>query len=334
MVATSQSEPAVIDQATHSGRRLRLPDWRRWSRRKRALAVAIVAFGLACLLYLWLPYRVAVVQLVFWLGGSRVMIPMEYASLDSPEYQPLSQSDDYPPDAEVLGLELGGQVKAIPVKRLAWRLVLNDVLAGEPIVVTLCTVTDAAIAYRAGVDNRTLHFTPARIARNNLVLRDRQTGTNWQQFTGQAIDGPLAGACLERIPLWRGPLSLWRQRHPKAEILKAIGHDHDCCAPNDTCPVMSFFPTEPFLLQSPTHEDARLARKERVLALDVGGQPVAVCRDSPVGPDDAGPGLRIWCYWFAWIEFHPNTELATQWDSATADRFRQDYFDSPKEPKP
>ncbi len=283
---------------------------RRWSKKKKALVIALSGLAVAGLLYLWLPYRVAMLQAFFWLGGSRLMIPTEYSALGSPEYIPVAQVGAYPPDAEILGLELNGEARAIPVKRIAWHLVINDGVGRERIVVTHCTVTDAALAYRARSGNKVLRFTPARLARNNLVMRDLETGSSWQQFTGVATDGPLAGARLDRIPLWRGRLEDWRQRHPAGVVLKPSGNDHDCCAPNDTCPVMSHFPSKPFLLQRPTHDDRRLPRKQRVVGTCSGGEALAVAGQQPGGTADRQSGFQVACYWFAWVEFHPDTKLA------------------------
>ena len=293
----------------------------RWSKKKKALATTLGGLAVAGLLYCWLPYRVAMLQLFFWLGGSRLMIPLEYAALEAPDYVPVAQADAYPPDAEVLGLELNGEARAIPVKRIAWHLVVNETIGGEPVVVTLCTVADAALAYRANFGGQILQFAPARLARNNLVMRDLQTGSSWQQFTGSATDGQLAGGRLDRIPLWRGRFADWRERHPAGVVLKPEQSDHDCCAPNDTCPVMSYFPSQPFLLQSPTHEDDRLPRKERVVGnCPAGGQAMAVPRRQADNTADRGPGCQVYCYWFAWAEFYPNTKLAPNCDEVVNDR--------------
>jgi hypothetical protein len=271
-----------------------------------------VAFAIAGGLYFWLPYRVAAVQFFFWLGGSRLMIPAEYHSLDSPDFVPMAEVDEYPPDAEVLGLELNGEAKAVPVKRLAWHLVVNDKIGGEPVTLTLCTVTGAAMAYRAACGEEVLEFAPARLDRNNLVLRDRQTGSSWQQFTGRATDGALAGTELERLPVSRVRLADWRQSHPAGVILKPLGSDRDCCEPNDECPVMSYFPSEPFLLQRPTHEDDRLPRKQLVTGIaSTNGGAVAFLGTENARPAQQQPFLKVRCYWFAWVEFHPDTKLAT-----------------------
>ena len=42
-----------------------------------------------------------------------------------------------------------------------------------------------------------LHFYLAGINNQNFLMRDKETGTWWQQITGKAIYGPLKGASLD-----------------------------------------------------------------------------------------------------------------------------------------
>jgi hypothetical protein len=298
---------------------------RRWTKSRKALVIALTAFAVSCVLYLWLPYRVAVVQLFFKLGGSRAMIPVEYRPLDAPRYVPVAQASGYAAGIEVLGLELNGEAKAIPVKRIAWHLVVNDQFGGQPVVITLCTVANAALAYRASAGEQSLRFAPARLARNNLVMRDLQTGSCWQQFTGRATEGPLAGTELTPLPMLRMSLQNWRERHPAGLILEPAGSDRDCCAPNDTCPVMSYFSSRPFLLQAPSHEDERWPRKQPVTGLvSAHGDAVAVAGELPADFRCASGCFPIPCYWFAWAEFHPETKLAASWQAVEAAGFGPD----------
>jgi hypothetical protein len=45
-----------------------------------------------------------------------------------------------------------------------------------------------------------LTFHLAGINNQNFLMRDEQTGTFWQQISGRAISGPLAGRSLQLIP--------------------------------------------------------------------------------------------------------------------------------------
>jgi hypothetical protein len=49
------------------------------------------------------------------------------------------------------------------------------------------------------VNGRVLHFYLAGINNQNFLMRDKETGTWWQQITGKAISGPLKGASLELV---------------------------------------------------------------------------------------------------------------------------------------
>jgi hypothetical protein len=49
------------------------------------------------------------------------------------------------------------------------------------------------------VNGRVLHFYLAGINNQNFLMRDKETGTWWQQITGKALYGPLQGASLELV---------------------------------------------------------------------------------------------------------------------------------------
>lgn len=49
------------------------------------------------------------------------------------------------------------------------------------------------------VDGRVLNFRLAGINNQNFIMQDRETGSWWQQVSGEAILGPLAGKKLERV---------------------------------------------------------------------------------------------------------------------------------------
>ena len=285
--------------------------WRDKNRKVVTVTAGMILLG--CLLYLWLPYRVAAVQFFIKLGGSRLFIGAEYSPVDGPRYVsycPSVKIDGYPSNTEVIGLEMNGVSKAIPVKRIAWHMVFNDEIAGDPAVVTLCTVTNAAMAYRARHKGRALHFRPIGLNRNNLVMLDAETQSRWQQFTGKAITGPLAGTELQRIPLQRLSLDQWQRLHPQGSILEPLRNDEDTTTPHDTCPVMCYFPSEPFLLQKPGVEDDRLPRKQFVLGvITQRGEKIAYPAAMPDSHQESPSSLRVGCYWFAWAEFFPGSRI-------------------------
>jgi hypothetical protein len=70
------------------------------------------------------------------------------------------------------------------------------------------------------VDGLLLTFRLAGINNQNFLMRDEQTGTFWQQISGLAISGPLAGRQLELVPSDELTLGLWRSEQPDGTVLK------------------------------------------------------------------------------------------------------------------
>jgi hypothetical protein len=70
-----------------------------------------------------------------------------------------------------------------------------------------------------------LTFHLAGINNQNFLMRDEQTGTFWQQISGLAISGPLAGAQLEPVLSDELTFALWRGEAPNGTVLKALPKD-------------------------------------------------------------------------------------------------------------
>jgi hypothetical protein len=75
---------------------------------------------------------------------------------------------------------------------------------------------------------RELHFYLAGINNQNFLMRDRETGSWWQQVTGRAIAGELAGSALELMPNDELTFALWKSESPHALVLAPVaGHEKD-----------------------------------------------------------------------------------------------------------
>ena len=70
-----------------------------------------------------------------------------------------------------------------------------------------------------------LHFYLAGINNQNFLMRDRETGTWWQQITGKAIFGSLKGSVLELAPSDELSFGLWKQESPGGQVLAAVARD-------------------------------------------------------------------------------------------------------------
>jgi hypothetical protein len=72
------------------------------------------------------------------------------------------------------------------------------------------------------VNGRALHFHLAGINNQNFLMRDRETGTWWQQITGKAIYGPLQGAALEPVLSDELTFAEWRSESPSGWVLVPV----------------------------------------------------------------------------------------------------------------
>ena len=70
------------------------------------------------------------------------------------------------------------------------------------------------------VNGRQLHFHLAGINNQNFIMRDEETGSWWQQVTGEAIRGPLKGARLQPVPHDELTFGLWRREQPGGRVLR------------------------------------------------------------------------------------------------------------------
>jgi hypothetical protein len=82
--------------------------------------------------------------------------------------------------------------------------------------------------WRRTAQGRELHFYLAGINNQNFLMRDRETGSWWQQVTGRAISGPLQGAALELAPCDELTFSMWKSESPQGAVLAPVaGHERD-----------------------------------------------------------------------------------------------------------
>ena len=116
--------------------------------------------------------------------------PMPYTAVHQPEFVAASEVTFLQDDDIMLGVVSGKVAKAFPAADLSQHGAVFDKLPDGPISVTWCGVCNTGVVFRAEVKGRTLHFQYDRMVGANEVQKDLETGTSWQQATGEAIDGP------------------------------------------------------------------------------------------------------------------------------------------------
>ena len=72
------------------------------------------------------------------------------------------------------------------------------------------------------VGGRVLHFYLAGINNQNFLMRDKETGTWWQQISGKAIYGPLQGATLQLVPSDELTFGQWKSEASGGKVLAPV----------------------------------------------------------------------------------------------------------------
>jgi hypothetical protein len=139
------------------------------------------------------------------------------------------------------------------------------------------------------VNGRQLHFHLAGINNQNFIMRDEETGSWWQQVSGEAIFGPFKGQKLRSVFHDEETFSLWKQEQPNGRVQR----------PDPAVPAKEYAPSDweekmakaqVVVAQSP---DAALTPRELVAGLKVGNASKAypteaLARQSPIVDEIGG----------------------------------------------
>ncbi len=127
------------------------------------------------------------------------------------------QDDRLPAKEKVIGLRLGGEVKAYSFSALARDRVVNDVVGGISLVIVFDGSSESGAAYRRDSRGQALDFQPGS---HPMSMTDIQTRSEWDGLTGMAGSGPSAGAVLEAVPFTYGFWFGWADFYPRTAVYK------------------------------------------------------------------------------------------------------------------
>lgn len=120
----------------------------------------------------------------------------------------------------------------------------------------------------------TLTFHLAGINNQNFLMRDEETGSYWQQISGLAISGPLAGQSLRLIHSDELTFALWKAEQPGGTVLKDVAAYTAEYSPPDWDVQMRRAPTVI------THAEPGLSARDLMLGVHAGGAARAFSYDS------------------------------------------------------
>jgi len=124
----------------------------------------------------------------------------------------------------VVGVSLGGEARAYPLRLLRWHEVVNDTVGGVPVAVTYSPLSGGVAVWDRVVDGAVLEFAVSgRLIDSNTLLYDRRPkgtlSSLWRQLTGEAITGPSAGRRLTSLPVVLATWADWTSAHPETTVM-------------------------------------------------------------------------------------------------------------------
>ena len=97
-------------------------------------------------------------------------------------------------------------------------------------------------------------------------MRDEETGTWWQQVTGEAVLGPLKGSRLKLVNHDEISFATWKREQPGGRVLKPDERVKDKYAPADWEEQVGRMP-----VVTPSAEGDALAPRELILGVEIDG---------------------------------------------------------------
>jgi hypothetical protein len=201
-------------------------------------------------------------------GPGRDGIP----SVDNPQFTNVNNAPYLQDDDLVIGIKIGGMIRAYPHPILDWHEIVNDDISGQKTAITYCPLTGSAIAWkRQGVVSNSEFGVSGLLYNSNLIPYDRGSSSNWSQMKLQCVNGSLIGNEIETSRIIETTYKTWREIYPTSKLLSTntgFGRQYGVYP-------YGGYKTNDDLIFPVGNEDNRLQKKERVLGLIAGGQTMA-----------------------------------------------------------
>ncbi len=174
----------------------------------------------------WSRHTVPFGQIVRGCGGRDCILALDSpgaVSSDGPygvaRFAPVG-AVDYAENFPIAVLRIGDVARGYPLHILTFHEIVNDEVAGVPVVASFCPLCNTALAFDRRVEGVVLDFgVSGNLRHSDLIMWDRQTETWWQQATGEGIVGRHAGVQLQALPMSVLAYGDFKRSFPDADIL-------------------------------------------------------------------------------------------------------------------
>ncbi len=152
-------------------------------------------------------------------------------SLNKPEFVNSKQPDIVFDDREpMIVVKIGKKIRAYPLRYMLWYYVINDVIAGKPILVTYNPYTDSFGVYSSSIKSKNYNFVyTGLLYQGSLVIKDIETSSLFLQIHGKGAVGELKDETLKRIGAqhisWKKFLRLYRNQ--SSQVMRTPEYAND-----------------------------------------------------------------------------------------------------------
>jgi hypothetical protein len=256
-------------------------------------------------------------------------------SIDDPQFVSIDEVTFLDDTSVGIGLTVKGESHFYPYYILVWHEIVNDVVAGQPILVTYCPLCATGIVFDRRIDGEVQEFgVSGRLWQSNLLMYNRAPSevneSLWSQVLGEAVLGVHTGKKLTVVRSDVVRFGDWKTAHPDTKVLSL-----DTGEPRDygRDPYGEYYTNESVSFGA-QFNDTRLHPKALVHGIEIGGEYKAYHDDALSGTitdtfvgkqivisrNTAGelffeangaPLPSIPGFWFSWLAVHPGTFLYT-----------------------
>ena len=256
-------------------------------------------------------------------------------SIDNPQFWTVAQADSFLDGNDIgLGLEYKGESRFYPFQILVWHEIVNDTVAGDPLLVTYCPLCLTGIVFESRVGGVPQEFgVSGRLWQSNLLMYNRASNPDneslWSQVLGEAVLGSNTGEKLKIITSDIIQWNDWKKIHPNTKVLST---DTGTSRNYSQDPYGDYYTSQSVSFGA-SFNDQRLHPKALVVGIEIdekqkayhvdalavgeikdnfAGQKLIVNKDSAGRVRISANGEEIpavWGFWFSWLAVHPDTEL-------------------------
>ena len=142
-------------------------------------------------------------------------------AIDEPKFESVNVADQYLNNYGLgISVELNGISRFYPFQILVWHHVVNEVIAGQPLLISYNPFAMSGAVYQRTTQGTVLDFGLSnKLANSNLLLYDRATHSFWDPMTHTAIEGEKKGAVLARFPSTVMTWNTYKAFHSNGQVL-------------------------------------------------------------------------------------------------------------------